>query len=241
MTHIKILLYLMIVGSCFAQSRKVGAYFYTMDYADQDREILLPSSKDDYEKISLSTANIYGPYKTTLTKENKLFLCDKNPLPIDQQKDAPFTHPIIANIQIPSNIKEPLIILIPSKKSMKYEALVVERSVTDFPMGSYRMINFTNRNIRGMVGNTKVQIKPWKQAFFNPTKDSDNSNRYKVIFQFEENERWQTFGATTWTKRLNKRTLLFSYISPDNGKMKIRAIPIREQLVYKEKPEGDNI
>ena len=199
-----------------------------MDYAKDHKTVYLAKPKKDYHEIRLSTANIYGPFETQLTDERRLLLTKKTIVPIENEAEDEIIYSALADVKIPTSIKEPLLILVPTRSDdeMRYKALVIERNVGDFPFGSYKFINFSTRKIRGMIGKTFMEVAPKKMTNFDPLK-KNKEDRLKVQFQYQKTGGWQTFGAATWANRGDRRTLLFAYLAPDTGRMKIRGIPIK--------------
>jgi hypothetical protein len=211
-----------------AEERLVNVYLYAADYAKEHKTVYLAKSNEGYHKIGLSKANIYGPFKTKVSEDGRLWLCQKQSPPPGAETKVEYFYPPIAEVKIPSSMKEPLLVLVPAEGKMRYKALVLERSVTDFPMGSYKLVNFSSRKVRGMIGKTLTQVSAWKMTTVDPSDNQDD--RLKVQFQYQEGDRWHTFGSTTWRNRTDKRTLLCAYVSPDTGRMKIRGIPVKEPV-----------
>jgi len=231
-----ILLSFLLTISTLANTREI--YIYTFDYHPNVKKVLIPKTQDDYHEVGLSTANIYGPFETVISESGKVFLCEERQMTEEDLEQALFTRPIIAETVIPSGIKNPLLILTPNKEGMKYKALVIERNISDFPKGTYKLINFSPYELRGKIGTNTMKVKPWKITTFKPS--AGNSKRYQVIFQFQRNNKeWQTFGATTWRRNPEKRALLCAYKSSSN-QMKIRSIPLREPVEIKPKTQVPN-
>jgi len=211
------------------KERLVNVYLYAADYAKEHKTVYLAKSNKGYHEIGLSRANIYGPFKTNVSEDGRLLLCQRQSPPPEAETKVEYIYPPIAAVKIPGSMKEPLLILVPTEGQMRYKALAIERSVTDFPMGSYKLINFSSRNVRGIIGKTLMQVSAFKMTSFDPSKGNAD-DRLNVQFQYREGDRWHTFGATTWANRTDKRTLLCAYISPDTGRMKIRGIPVKEPV-----------
>lgn len=230
MRSITLLFSLFLTISAFCETREI--YIYTFDYHKDVKKVLIPKAKNGFHEVKLSTANIYGPFKTVVSKSGKVFLCEDREMTLEELESAPFERPIIAETTIPSDIKNPLLVLIPGEEDMKYQALVLERSVSDFPKGTYKLVNFSEHPLRGKIGENNMEVSPWKMTSFKPS--SGSSSRYQVIFQFQKkNKDWKTFGATTWRRNPDKRALLCAFKSSTSGKMKIRSIPIKEPIVAK--------
>ena len=209
-----------------AEERLVDVYIYAADYAKEHKTVYLAKPNNGYHEIGLSRANIYGPFRSKVSEDGKLRLCEKQLVPPGAEVKVAYVYPAIAEARIPVGMSNPLLVLVPAKGEMSYRALVLDSSITDFPMGSYKLVNFSSRNVRGVIGRTLTKVSAWNITSFNPSKGNED-DRLQVRFQYEEEGRWFTFGSTTWANRTDKRTLLCAYISQDTGRMKIRGIPLK--------------
>ena len=193
---------------------------FSVAYAEGHQTIYLTNSKNEVSEVRLSTANILGPYETMLDADSNIMLRTKA-----ISAEGATIYPPIAQIKIPTNIKEPLMILVPSSGDQPYRALIIERSLAGFPNGSYTLINFSPMEIRGLVGQTRVIAPARKITRFNPS--SNKEDILDVHFKYELAEEWKTFGRTRWVNERNKRTLLLAYPDPKTKRMRIKGIPVR--------------
>jgi len=193
---------------------------FSVAYAEGHQTIYLTNSKNEVSEVRLSTANILGPYETMVDADSNVMLRTKG-----KTEEGATIYPPIAQIKIPTNIKEPLMILVPSSGDQPYRALIIERSLAGFPNGSYTLINFSPMEIRGLVGQTRVIAPARKITRFNPS--SNKEVILDVHFKYELAEDWKTFGRTRWVNERNKRTLLLAYPDPKTKRMRIKGIPVR--------------
>ena len=193
---------------------------FSVAYAEGHQTIYLTNSKNEACEVRLSTANILGPYETMLDADSNIILRTKA-----ISEEGATIYPAIAQIKIPGNIKEPLMILVPASGDKPYRALVIERSLDKFPNGSYTLINFSPMDIRGLVGKTRVIAPAKKITRFNPS--SNKEAMLDVHFKHQRADDWKTFGRTRWVNDKKKRTLLLAYPDPKTKRMKIKGIPVR--------------
>lgn len=198
----------------------VKVSLFTFQYAEGYRKIFLPTDKGTHDEISLSTANIIGPFKTPLNDKGLVTLCEHA-----ASEDGADIYPVIAGVKIPSSVKEPIIILFPSRGKAPYSGLVIDRSVTDFPEGSYKLINFSKSKIRALIGKTQVMAAPQQITRFDPS--SNPAELLDVHFQYNHTNNWRTFGRTRWVNDKKGRTLLCAFIDQRTQRMRIRGIPLR--------------
>lgn len=209
--------------SLFAQSRaptSIEISIFTFEYAEGYQTVLLNSKKDTYDELRLSSANILGPFKVLLSEERELGLYRR-----DQTEDGETIYPSIARVKIPAKIKEPLLVLVPTPGEQAYASLVIDRSLSDFPEGTFKLINFSNKDIRALIGKTRVFAASRKVTPFNPF--SNEEDLLDVHFQYKSEESWKTFGRTRWVNEQAGRTLLCAFFDEDRNRMQIRGIPLR--------------
>jgi len=198
----------------------VTVSFFAFKYAVNHKTIFLKTEEGIYDEITLSTANIVGPFNTYLSEQGEVALYTRKTM-----EDGIDAYPILARIKISGAIKEPLLILIPSGGKQPYGALAVDRNVEGFPEGSYKLINFSRSDIRGVIGTTTLFAASGKITSFDP---SSNSERLlNVVFQYNNDGDWRTFGSTRWVNTPKGRTILCAFYDSKRKRMQIRGIPLR--------------
>ena len=202
------------------QPTSVKISIFTFQYAEGHQKVFLNSRAGEYESVTLSSANILGPFKAALSEEGKVFLHERK-----QIEEGGFIYPVLAGVKIPSSVREPLLILVPRSGDQPYGALVIDRSLSKFPEGSYQLINFSKSEIRALIGKTRVIAPPLKITSFDPSSNSDDL--LDVHFKYKRAEDWRTFGRTRWKNERDKRSLLVAYVDPRTERMRIKGIPLR--------------
>lgn len=195
-------------------------FVYAIAYAEGLQTVYLTSGKGESSEIALSTANVRGPYLTVLDARSNIILRSKQ-----ENEEGAIIFPPIAQVRLPDHIKEPLMILMPSTGNQPYEALIIDRSLGSFPMGSYLLINLSPMDIRGMVGSNEVVVSSESVTAIIPS--SVDEDLLDVHFQYERPTGWRTFARTRWVNDKNKRSLLLTYLDPKTKRMKIRGIPVK--------------
>jgi len=210
------------------QPTSVKISLFTFEYAEGHREIFLNSKSGEYEAVTLSSANVLGPFQTVLSEEREVFLHEHK-----KTAEGEDVYPVIAGVKIPSSMREPLLILVPRAGDQAYGALVIDRSMGNFPKGSYKLVNFSKSEIRALIGKTRVIAPPLKITSFDPSSNSEKL--LDVHFKYQLEDQWKTFGRTRWVNEKNKRSLLVAYVDPRTKRMKIKGIPVRQ--IPKKKPQ----
>jgi hypothetical protein len=196
---------------------------YAFEYASGHQEVYLNDGNGGYEKVMLSTANILGPFKVALSDQNEAYIHERS---IDAEGEE--TYPLIARIKIPATVRNPLVILVPSSKKLPYFSLVLEGNRSNFPEGSYSLVNFSKNDIRALIGEMPVYAPSGKITAFDPSSNSEKL--LDVHFQYKGVGKWKTFGRTRWVNDGRKRVLLCAFMNQDMQRMQIRGIPLRRDL-----------
>ncbi|WPJ95843.1 hypothetical protein SH580_20715 [Coraliomargarita algicola] len=122
--------------------------------------------------------------------------------------------------------KDPLLVF--SRKNseeMNYNIGVVSDNVSDAPSGSYRIFNFTQKQIAGMIDDQRFLLAPKASAFA----IISNPKNFEVTVQLAENDQGKAkrLYASTWTFSDNFRYLVFILPTDDRtrGNIDIRLIP----------------
>ncbi len=210
-------------GSLFGQKKEetsIEVFIYAFEYAKGHQSVFLTENKNQVKEVKLSNANMLGPFKTTLDKNAIITLRTQA-----KDKEGVTIHPAICRAKMPPGIKQPLLILFPASGRLAYRAIIVDRSIDNFPKGSYKIINVSPSDIRGLVGRTKIIAPSKKITSFNPS--GNREDFLDVHFQYRRASDWKTFGRTRWVNEKEKRSLLCAYLDPKTKRMKIRGIPVK--------------
>jgi len=205
---------------------KISASFYAFAYSPGDESVFLPSGAGtSFEEIRLSTANIVGPVPCAIT-DGKLTIHSE---PV-KGADGKMSNPVIATGSIGADIRKALVVLFPLPESdaMKYRCIVLNHELTDFPLGVYRLMNLSNKPVRGAIGKEIVGAKPGGIA--NLTLQGEPGAIVPVRFEFYEEKRWNLLTETRAAVRKDRRWLMCIYQDPATGRMNIRSIPDRTKV-----------
>ena len=110
----------------------------------------------------------------------------------------------------------------------KYRCVVFNHDLTDFPLGVYRLINLSDKPIRGAVGREFVETKPGGVA--NLALKGEPGAVIPLRFEFFEENRWNLLTESRAAVRKDRRWLMCIYQDPVTGRMNMRSIPDRSVL-----------
>ena len=198
---------------------KVEISLYAFDYVKGLETVYLQDHMGESQEIRLSKANVLGPFKTWADDSSRVQICRKS-----VESDGTITYPVIASIKVEKAKAAPLFVLFPTKKGT-YHGLVIDRSASEFPVGSYKLLNASPFDIRGLVGESKVVAKQRKLTSLQPS--FNGYDPISVHFQYKQSDEWKTLGRTRWVKQKTKQTLLCAYIDPRSKRVKMRGLALR--------------
>ncbi|WP_309383220.1 hypothetical protein [Cerasicoccus frondis] len=132
----------------------------------------------------------------------------------------------IASVDISMAPESPLLVFSKSSAEDKfYNISVIDDSVEISPPGSYRIFNFTTKQIAGMIDDQKFLLSPKTTAYAKVSNPKD----FEVTVKLAEsaNGKAKRLYASTWTFSENFRYLVMIIPSNDRtrGNIDIRLIP----------------
>jgi len=231
------LILMLLPTGVLAQDEKfppVKVSIYAFEHNKKHKTIFLESPKETPYEITLSKANILGPFKTVRDQNGKVTIRKK-----EVNAEGGIVYTPILKVTIGANIKEPLLILLPAAGEKSYKAYVIDQSRRKFPNGSYKIFNLSSSLIRGLVGKTRVNVSPGKLFSFNPS--SNVEDIMDVHFQYMKAEKWKTFGRSRWVKVQEKRTLLCVYVDPRTKRMKIRGVNMKSIQPLRDRKQPEKV
>jgi hypothetical protein len=199
---------------------RVSATLYSFRYAPGLEDVYVRTGPEAFQKVELSTANMVGPI-TVLAAGGVVTLHRK-----DVAEDGSERFPSIGKAEVGS-VRRPLLVLFPDAKEAEfpYRVLVIDRSATRFPLGSYQFLNLSRYPMRGLVGKAPVLAKPGSVIGVRP--EGEPGELMNVVFEYLDGEDWRTMTKTRWALRKDRRSLLCAYLDPRDKRVKVRSIPER--------------
>lgn len=217
-----LLTFLVFLPSVYAQesASKIEARFYAFRYAPKLQSVYLRTGIKTYQKVELSTANIVGPLKVLINDGSVTIHKMEN------NEEGEVIYPVVGVVKVPASITKALIILAPAnqeKSKYSYQTFVIDQKISQFPLGSYKLVNLSPYQIRGAIGSTRFIVQPSRVASFNTKGQSGQA--LPVLFQYRKQDRWRRLTETRWAHSKTSRFLLCSYFDLSTKRMKLRSIP----------------
>jgi hypothetical protein len=229
------LLALVIPLNAADEVRNVEVSFFCLKYVP-GLETIHVSHGNATEPVRLSTANLTDPIAASAFNGDVVWR--KDALASGSKEPAP----VLGKIKIPAGIDKALVVLVPGKPGAAepYSALVMDRGER-FKLGTYRVINFSPRKIRGGIGRSYVEAA--SGAVGDLELKGEPGAVQGVRFEFEKEGTWNRLTETRCAVRKDRRWLLCVYQDPVTNRVNMRSIPDRTLLLASanDAAEGDLI
>lgn len=219
-TRFLFLVCILLVQVAGVQVQAVDFSVYALGYAEDHKTVYLLDGEDEVVEIALSTVRMVGPYHTVMAADSDVILRSKK-----ETEEGTVIYPPIAQVKLPRDIKEPVLVLVPSAEILPYQAIIIDRSFERFPVGSYLLVNLSPMEVRGLVGSSKVVVSAESVTTIIPS--SVEEDLLDVHFEYERPKWWKTFARTRWVNEKDKRSLLLAYLDPKTKRMKIRGVAVK--------------
>ncbi len=208
-----LLLVLSATLSSAQEVRPVKCRFVCMDGATPPERLLNVSNKS--EVACTVPANVLSPAVACFAKENVVsFVSSKDRKPA-------------ATATIPAAAKAAILLFIPAPAdpatpaALPWRVFVIEDSPQSFPDGGAFVANFYSQDIRFVVGENKIQLRPAKSHGFGPPTQRDDFNMVQVVFQFQDQDAWRTASESLLRFLPGMRYLIFAYVDAASGRPRI--------------------
>lgn len=132
---------------------------------------------------------------------------------------------------VPSGIKDALVLLVPApaaKKPLIFDTVVMDLSKNAFPEDGALVMNAYPRDVRAVIGEHRVLLKPGMRAAVARPKERNDYNMAAVVIQYKNKEEWLTANETLVSFPEALRQLFIAYADPGNNQVTFRSYSIRE-------------
>lgn len=131
----------------------------------------------------------------------------------------------VGQIVLPQQGRAFLILLLPDGAEGSAPNIVVIRADDpSFKVGDIQFFNLSDAPVGVKMDEQKVLLQPESHQKVSAPDLPEGVRSYQVEFYTQDNGDTYQFGSTQWVKQTRVRTYLFTYKSPQNGRMSYRAI-----------------
>lgn len=183
------------------------------------------------EEVGLRISSAFRSPKYEYTGLNPFVIYTKKSAPNGESLKVP-----VASVSIDPELKDVLLLFVQQRSTeagesaqSKYTILVMNESLNTFPFGSYRIFNFSERDVGGILGDSKFILPPKSQKVITPS--VENHLSMQVHFSKKQDEQWVPEVNTRWNYEENARRIVFISEDTSSRRSKIKIKTISE---YKE-------
>lgn len=135
----------------------------------------------------------------------------------------------IAVANIPSDLKSVFILFFPvegDKDKMVYRTSVMDASLQGIPPDGAMILNLFPKEVRVVVGEHRIALKPGNNAGVARPKDRNDYNMSPVVFLAENNGDWKVVSETLVRFPEQLQQFFIAYPDGPSGRLSFRAIQI---------------
>lgn len=204
------LVYSFLTCLAAAQAEKPGKSFHIACWSEWDKEpvyiekVQKGSSKKEMVEVGIHNMSYSSPYGYVPGKPINLY---------KKTGDTENPYQIVKSIVIPSGVKSPLVMMVKGKTKWNYQVYDIHPSV--FPYGSYKMVNFTPKEVYAKMGEKKLRLKPKQsQSVILSTKNAGKAVHCQS-WHSEKGKMTRVY-SNMFMNRPTKRLFLFFYSTTDS-------------------------
>ncbi len=115
-----------------------------------------------------------------------------------------------------------------NERGEEYEVIVMDESLSSFPAGTYRVFNFSDHEIGGIIGKNKFTIGG--KTFETISPKVDDMVDVQIHFSQKINDQWVPKVNTRWLYRENARNIVFVTDDQSSRVPRLRVKTVTEYL-----------
>ncbi|MEI6654271.1 MAG: hypothetical protein WCP45_05850 [Verrucomicrobiota bacterium] len=122
-----------------------------------------------------------------------------------------------ATAAIPPGVNRVILIFFPPGKepnALSWRVYVIDDSPKNFPDGGALVVNFHTQDLRIIIGEHKIQLKPGKCHGFAKPEQRDAFNMAETVVEFQQKETWLGGSETLLRYIPGMRYLIFAHFDP---------------------------
>ena len=191
-------------------TRPVSCRLICIDGATPPGPLLHGATRETEITVEVPTDNLSAPVACAARNHTIQFLAKDSRKPV-------------ANATIPPTARHAVLLFLPAKPtdSLPWQIFVIEDNPRNFPDGGGFVANFYQHDIRFVIGEHKIQLRPAKSTHFAQPTQRDDFNMAPVVFQFQQGDSWRTASESLVRFIPGVRFLLVAYVDPASGRPKI--------------------
>ena len=129
-----------------------------------------------------------------------------------------------ANATIPEGVNAAILLFVAAPQApgaLPWRVFVIEDSAKNFPDGGAFVANFHNQEIRFVVGEKKLILRPGGSYGVSRPEERDDFNMAAVVFQFQLGDVWRNASESTLRFLPGSRYLMFAFVDSESGRPRV--------------------
>lgn len=201
----------------------ISLQFSCLEWSEIDTNGLYYQHQEESIQVSMDTA--YRSELYDYSGPNPIvFFVDSN-----GANGQPERRPV-ARAQVPEGVERALFLFVerpnPGENGEAFEVIVMDESLSAFPMGTYRVFNFSDYEIGGIIGENRFII-PGKNFKTISPKVGDMVD-VQIHFSQKVDDQWVPKVNTRWLYRENARNIVFVTDDPNSRVPRLRVKTVTE-------------
>lgn len=134
-------------------------------------------------------------------------------------------HKPAASVTLPAGMKAAILLFVAGPKTpqaLPWRIFVIEDSAKNFPDGGAFVANFHNKNIRFVMGENKIMLKPGGSTGVPRPTDRDDFNMSAVTFEFQMgDDAWRQASESMLRFLPGSRYLMIAFVDVSSGRPRV--------------------
>ncbi|MBC2592887.1 hypothetical protein H5P28_01310 [Ruficoccus amylovorans] len=179
-----------------------------------NRQFLLTGSEDWRSEPFAIPSNSFSRKVGVPARELALGMIDDTGSPV-----------LIGHLSLPEEGNLFLVLLLPEASDRNpFRLVAIRADDPSFKTGDVQFFNLSDDAVGVKLQEKKVLLKPRSFQKISPPEMAEDVFSYQVEFYTQDDERTYLFASTQWPRQNRVRTYLFTFKSPETGRMSYRAI-----------------
>jgi hypothetical protein len=223
MNPMRCLLFVLLAGTSFAQNpgpptREVRLRLLAFD------SLTSPEASYVFEPSATQPVpGIAAPIKAYLNHESVTLQLRGSELLFSNSskfEDMKLADHELARATLPRSTDRFLLIFLPAA-NQKFRIFVLDDSIKEFPLGSYRVFNLSHRAVKLTLEDKPYEFKSGQSSLI--TDPPVQANNHSAMYAFAQTDgKWQRIGSGLWPHPGDKRSIQIFFDNPESQQTELR-------------------
>jgi len=222
-------LMLLLVAGAWSEAQEPPTQqvsFFAFHAPSFPAKIYVRSRRGQFEEVLLEGANTTSPVKTVNVRGAIRIYGEAV-----ANEEGELVRPVIGEIAAKRQWEKVFAVVVGEEEedNTAYQGRAFELNEGRFPDGSIKVVNMTDRPLRGILGKQTVAFAPREMGTVRFKGKKGSQIDVSFLYQRPESQKWVRMVASRWAIPDGGRKLMFIYQDPRTGRMRTKTIPIQEE------------